>query len=146
MCAVVGAWRNTCARTKRCSWNAIIPFTIVQHCCMHWPCWLRTRGGTSSFTKMPISQSGLWAFPAALLHVHLSCWLCEWSAEELRQGLQYTAVTSPPFSSGIKLWNHKSLIITIYFLSLCFCFFFSVLYQFNHWFFDSTYSSTVHSQ
>ena len=39
---------------------------------MHWPCWLRTWGGASSFTKTLISQSALCAFASARTHILLA--------------------------------------------------------------------------
>ena len=50
----------------------IVPFIIAWHCCMHWPCWLRTWGGASSFTKTLISQSAQQAFPLACTPITLA--------------------------------------------------------------------------
>ena len=57
----------------------IISVVILQHCCTQWPCWLRTRGGTSSFTKMRISQSPLRKFASVYMLVTLALCVKSWT-------------------------------------------------------------------
>ena len=50
---------------------AVFP-KILRYCCTQFPCWRRTWGGASSFTKTRISQSGLCAFDFACTLVTLA--------------------------------------------------------------------------
>ena len=80
-------------------------FTILWHCCTHWPCWLHTWCGPcdpSSLTKMLISQSMLCTFASAFTLVTLA--LC---VTECRRTLKGT-FKSFSFKNYIKLWCSSS--------------------------------------
>ena len=76
-------------------------FTILQHCCTHWPRWPHTWCGPcnpSSLTKMLVSQSVLCTFTSAFTLVTLA--LCVTECWRTLKG----TLKSFSFKNYIKLW------------------------------------------